>query len=112
MGYNVLPVDKVVRGYRHTSYLYCNLYKFKNLPLNQQTEPFYLPAVIGRWSAGRKWALANAFMDSFCKFLKTKAGGICKCKVRLPWVQLFIISFSGLSDYIIMIRNLDIKGDP
>jgi hypothetical protein len=72
---NVLPVDKVGRGYRHTPWLYCNLYKFKNLPLNQQTEPFYLPAVIGRWSAGREWALANAFMDSFCKFFKTKADG-------------------------------------
>ena len=44
MPYNGLPVDKVVRGYRHTSWLFCNLYKFKNLPLNQQTEPFYLPA--------------------------------------------------------------------
>jgi hypothetical protein len=75
MPYNVLPVDKVVRGYRHTSWLYCNLYKFKNLPLNQQTEPFYLPAVIGRWSAGWVCALANAFMDSFCKFFKTKADG-------------------------------------
>ena len=93
MPYNVLPVDKVVRGYRHTSWLFCNLYKFKNLPLNQQTEPFYLPAVIGRWSAGREWALANAFMDSFCKFFKTKAGGICKCKARLPRVHLFIIYF-------------------
>jgi len=44
MTYNVLLVDKVVRRYRYTSSLLFNLHKFKNLPLNQQTEPFYLPA--------------------------------------------------------------------
>ena len=83
----------MVRGYRHTSYLYCNLYKFKNLPLNQQTEPFYLPAVIGRWSAGREWALANAFMDSFCKFFKTKADGYLQVQSALAVGSSFYYLF-------------------
>jgi hypothetical protein len=91
---NGMPVDKVVRGYRHTSWLYCNLYKFKNLPLNQQTEPFYLPAVIGRWSVGWVCALANAFMGSFCKFLKQKLGAFASARrVCRGFIFLLFISF-------------------
>ena len=96
MPYNVLPVDKVVRRYRRTSSLLFNLYKFTILPDNWQTEPFYLPAVIRRWSAGREGALANAFMASFCIFFKTKADGHLQVQSVLA-VGSVIYFFFGIS---------------
>jgi len=68
-----------------------------NFPSNQQTEPFYLPAVIERWSVGWMWALANAFLDSFCIFyFKQKliafASALRACRGFSYFLFLFRIS--------------------
>jgi hypothetical protein len=49
--------------------------------------------VIGRWCAGREWALANAFMDSFCKFFKTKADGYLQVQSALAVGSSFYYLF-------------------
>jgi len=49
------------------------LNKITNLPVNRQTEPFYLPAGYRALECWQGWALANAFLDSFCNlFFKQK----------------------------------------